>query len=120
MSALPETRSQPVVAPARAGVRAWLALGVLMLPVLLVSIDNTVLSFALPSISKALEPSGTGMLWIIDAYPLVLARLPASVGSRGDRKGRRRLLLSGAIGFALVSGAAAFAPTTELLIAARA
>jgi len=120
MSALPETRSQPVVAPARAGVRGWLALGVLMLPVLLVSIDNTVLSFALPSISKALEPSGTGMLWIIDAYPLVLAGLLVSMGSLGDRIGRRRLLLIGAIGFALVSVAAAFAPTTELLIAARA
>lgn len=120
MSTLPETRSQPVVAPARAGVRGWLALGVLMLPVLLVSIDNTVLSFALPSISKALEPSGTGMLWIIDAYPLVLAGLLVSMGSLGDRIGRRRLLLIGAIGFALVSVAAAFAPTTELLIAARA
>jgi DHA2 family multidrug resistance protein-like MFS transporter len=91
-----------------------------MLPVLLVSIDNTVLSFALPAISQALEPSGTGMLWIIDAYPLVLAGLLVSMGSLGDRIGRRRLLLIGAIGFALVSVAAAFAPTTELLIAARA
>jgi DHA2 family multidrug resistance protein-like MFS transporter len=120
MSTLPSTRSQPVVAPVRAGVRGWLALGVLMLPVLLVSIDNTVLSFALPAISQALEPSGTGMLWIIDAYPLVLAGLLVSMGSLGDRIGRRRLLLIGAIGFAFVSVAAAFAPTTELLIAARA
>jgi DHA2 family multidrug resistance protein-like MFS transporter len=120
MSALPATHSHPVVAPARAGAREWLALGVLMLPVLLVSIDNTVLSFALPAISQALEPTGTGMLWIIDAYPLVLAGLLVSMGSLGDRIGRRRLLLIGAIGFAAVSVAAAFAPTTELLIAARA
>ncbi|WP_223690173.1 MFS transporter [Leifsonia poae] len=107
-------------ASARAGIRGWLALVVLMLPVLLVSIDNTVLSFALPAISKALEPTGTGMLWIIDAYPLVLAGLLVSMGSLGDRVGRRKLLLVGAIGFAAVSVAAAFAPTTELLIAARA
>lgn len=109
----------PAVAP-RAGARQWVALAVLMLPVLLVSVDNTVLSFALPAISQALEPSGTGMLWIIDAYPLVLAGLLVSMGSLGDRIGRRRLLLIGATGFALVSVGAAFAPTTEWLIAARA
>lgn len=119
MSTPSTTLSTPAVAP-RAGAREWVVLAVLMLPVLLVSIDNTVLSFALPSISKALEPSGTGMLWIIDAYPLVLAGLLVSMGSLGDRIGRRKLLLIGATGFALVSVGAAFAPTTELLIAARA
>lgn len=108
------------VAPARAGGREWLALGVLMLPVILVSVDNTVLSFALPAISQALEPSGTGLLWIIDVYPLVLAGLLVSMGSLGDRIGRRKLLMIGATGFALVSAVAAFAPTAELLIAARA
>ncbi|MFF2051397.1 MFS transporter [Leifsonia sp. NPDC058194] len=113
------TLPAPSVAP-RAGAREWVALAVLMLPVLLVSIDNTVLSFALPAISQALEPSGTGMLWIIDAYPLVLAGLLVSMGSLGDRIGRRKLLMIGATGFALVSVGAAFAPTTELLIAARA
>jgi len=113
------TTPTPTVAP-RAGARQWVALAVLMLPVLLVSVDNTVLSFALPAISQALEPSGTGMLWIIDAYPLVLAGLLVSMGSLGDRIGRRKLLLIGATGFALVSVGAAFAPTTEWLIAARA
>lgn len=106
--------------PARAGTRQWVALVVLMLPVLLISIDNTVLSFALPSISRALEPSGTGLLWIIDVYPLVLAGLLVSMGSLGDRIGRRRLLLIGSIGFAVVSAIAAFAPTTGWLIASRA
>ncbi|MDR6970145.1 MFS transporter [Leifsonia shinshuensis] len=106
--------------PARAGGRAWAALAVLMLPTLLVSVDNTVLSFALPSISEALEPSATGMLWIVDVYPLVLAGLLVAMGSLGDRIGRRRLLLIGATGFAAVSAAAAFAPSAELLIAARA
>lgn len=91
-----------------------------MLPTLLVSVDNTVLSFALPAISEALRPSATGMLWIVDIYPLVLAGLLVAMGSLGDRIGRRRLLLIGATGFAVVSAVAAFAPTAELLIAARA
>ncbi|MCI2959090.1 MFS transporter [Agromyces atrinae] len=104
----------------RAPARAWAALAVLMLPVLLVSVDNTVLSFAIPEISRALSPTAAQQLWIIDAYPLVLAGLLVSMGSLGDRIGRRRMLLIGSAGFALVSVAAAFAPTAELLIAARA
>ncbi|QIG41292.1 MFS transporter [Microbacterium sp. 4R-513] len=102
------------------GWRGWAALVVLMLPVLLVSVDNTVLSFALPQIALDLEPSGTEQLWIIDAYPLVLASLLVTMGTLGDRFGRRRMLLIGATGFALVSGLAAFAPTAAWLIAARA
>ncbi|WP_309102040.1 MFS transporter [Microbacterium sp.] len=104
----------------RVGVRGWLALVVLMLPVLLVSVDNTVLSFALPEISIALAPTGAEQLWIIDAYPLVLAGLLVTMGTLGDRFGRRRMLLIGATGFAAVSALAAFAPTAGLLIAARA
>jgi len=91
-----------------------------MLPVLLVSVDNTVLSFALPEISISLAPSGAEQLWIIDVYPLVLAGLLVTMGTLGDRFGRRRLLLIGATGFAVVSALAAFAPTAGLLIAARA
>jgi len=104
----------------RAPRRAWLALVVLMLPVLLVSVDNTVLSFALPEISRDLAPTAAQQLWIVDAYPLVLAGLLVAMGSLGDRFGRRRLLLIGSAGFGLVSVAAAFAPTAELLILARA
>ena len=104
----------------RAGARAWFALAVLMLPVLLVSVDNTVLSFALPEIAIALAPSGAEQLWIIDAYPLVLAGLLVTMGTLGDRFGRRRMLMLGATGFAAVSVLAAFAPTAGLLIAARA
>ncbi|ALX66853.1 MFS transporter [Microbacterium sp. XT11] len=105
---------------ARVGIRGWAALVVLMLPVLLVSVDNTVLSFALPEISIALAPSGAEQLWIIDVYPLVLAGLLVTMGTLGDRFGRRRLLLIGASGFAAVSALAAFAPTAAMLIAARA
>ncbi|KQO81161.1 MFS transporter [Frigoribacterium sp. Leaf263] len=112
--------SSTVGTPSRAGTRQWAALVVLMLPVLLVSIDNTVLSFALPEISTALRPSAANQLWIVDVYSLVLAGLLVAMGSLGDRFGRRRLLLIGASGFALVSLGAAFAPDAGTLIAARA
>ena len=75
---------------ARAGWRGWFALTVLMLPVLLVSVDNTVLSFALPEIALSLRPSSIEQLWIIDVYPLVLAGLLVTMGTLGDRFGRRR------------------------------
>ncbi len=104
----------------RVGWRGWLALVVLMLPVLLVSVDNTVLSFALPDIALDLAPSSAQQLWIIDAYPLVLAGLLVTMGTLGDRFGRRRMLLIGATGFAAVSVLAAFAPSAAWLIAARA
>jgi DHA2 family multidrug resistance protein-like MFS transporter len=105
--------------PRRATAKQWAGLVVLMLPVLLVAVDNTVLSFALPSISAALQPSGTELLWIIDIYPLVLAGLLVPMGSLADRLGRRRLLLLGSAGFAATSALAAYAPNAETLIAAR-
>lgn len=104
----------------RVGWRGWAALVVLMLPVLLVSVDNTVLSFALPDIALSLAPTSAQQLWIIDAYPLVLAGLLVTMGTLGDRFGRRRMLLIGATGFAAVSVLAAFAPSAAWLIAARA
>lgn len=105
--------------PRRAGRREWLALTALILPVLLVAVDNTVLSFAMPSISLEFNTSGTTLLWIIDSYPLVLAGLLVAMGSFGDRFGRRRLLMIGAAGFAVFSVIAAFAPTAEFLVASR-
>lgn len=104
--------------PGRA--RRWSALVVLMFPVLLVAVDNTVLSFAVPAVSSALAPTSTQLLWIIDVYPLVLAGLLVPMGSLGDRIGRRKLLLLGGVGFAVASAVAAFMPSAPLLIAARA
>ncbi len=104
----------------RVGPRAWWALAVLMVPVLLVSVDNTVLSFALPSISVELTPTADTLLWITDVYPLVLAGLLVVMGGLGDRIGRRRILLLGTVGFAAVSAAAAFAPSAAWLVVARA
>ncbi len=101
-------------------VRAWLALAVLTLPTLLVSIDNTVLGVALPAISSALRPDATTLLWVVDVYPLVLAGLLVTMGTFGDRIGRRRMLLIGVAGFGLVSLAAAYATDGVQLVAARA
>ena len=116
----PATRDVGSTQDLRVGARGWLALAVLMLPVLLVSVDNTVLSFALPVISETLHPSAAAQLWIIDAYPVVLAGLLVAMGNLGDRIGRRRLLLIGAAGFGALSVVAAFSPSAEALIACRA
>lgn len=107
-------------APTLAGRREWLGLAALLLPVLLVSVDNTVLTFAVPAITRALAPSGTELLWAVDIYPLLLAGLLVTAGSLGDRFGRRRLLLIGAVGFGVASVLAAYAPDVHWLIAARA
>ncbi|MGC5564731.1 MFS transporter [Streptomyces sp. FR-108] len=103
-----------------AGRREWTALGVLMLPLLLVSMDVSVLYFAIPQISADLEPSGTQQLWIFDVYAFVLAGLLMTMGSVGDRVGRRKLLLVGAAAFGAASLVAAYATSPETLIAARA
>ncbi|WP_445280853.1 MFS transporter [Streptomyces sp. DSM 118148] len=104
----------------RAGRREWTALCVLMLPLLLVSMDVSVLYFAVPAISADLEPSGTQQLWIFDIYAFVLAGLLMTMGALGDRIGRRRLLLAGAAAFGAASLVAAYADSAETLIAARA
>ncbi|CAM5523826.1 MFS transporter OS=Streptomyces alboniger OX=132473 GN=CP975_25330 PE=4 SV=1 [Streptomyces alboniger] len=91
-----------------------------MLPLLLVSMDVSVLYFAIPAISADLEPSGTQQLWIFDIYAFVLAGLLMTMGSLGDRIGRRRLLLIGATAFGAASLVAAYANSAETLIAARA
>lgn len=100
--------------------RPWAALAVLMLPVILIAVDNTVLAFAIPLISEDLRPTGVELLWMIDVYPLVLAGLLVAMGSLGDRIGRRKILLTGSVGFTVVSALAAFAPSAGLLITARA
>ncbi|UFR02115.1 MFS transporter [Streptomyces sp. Go40/10] len=114
------TNPTSTATPVRAGRRAWTAFGVLMLPLLLVSMDVSVLYFATPAISADLRPSGTQQLWIFDIYGFVLAGLLMTMGALGDRIGRRRLLLMGAAAFGGASLLAAYADSAETLIAARA
>jgi MFS transporter, DHA2 family, multidrug resistance protein len=104
----------------RAGRREWAGLAVLALPTLLASMDLTVLHLAVPHISADLQPSSSQLLWIVDIYGFMVAGLLITMGTLGDRIGRRRLLLIGAATFGLASVLAAFATSAEILIATRA
>jgi DHA2 family multidrug resistance protein-like MFS transporter len=103
-----------------AGRREWAGLAVIALPCLLYAMDLTVLNLAVPQLSRELAPSGTQLLWIVDIYGFLVAGLLVTMGTLGDRIGRRRLLLFGAAGFAGASVAAAFSASPGMLIAARA
>jgi MFS transporter, DHA2 family, multidrug resistance protein len=106
--------------PPKAGRREWVGLAVLALAALLYVMDLTVLHLAVPAISADLRPSSTQLLWIIDIYGFFVAGSLITMGTLGDRIGRRRLLLAGAVAFGVGSLLAAAAPTAESLIAARA
>lgn len=101
-------------------VHRWTALAVLVLPVLLISIDMSVLGIAVPALSADLQPTSAQLLWIIDLYSFLLAGLLIVMGALGDRIGRKRILLIGAPLFGVASLVAAFASSAETLIAARA
>lgn len=103
----------------KAGRKEWTALGVLMLALLLVSMDMSVVYFAVPNITEQLEPSATQQLWMFDAYSFVLASLYITMGSIGDRIGRRKLLMLGALVFGVGSVVAAYSQSSEMLIFAR-
>jgi DHA2 family multidrug resistance protein-like MFS transporter len=102
------------------GLRAWLGLVVILGPVLLVSMDGSILFLAVPRISQALTPTADQALWILDIYGFAVGSLLIAFGNIGDRYGRLRLLMIGATVFGLGSAGAAFAPSPELLLAARA
>ena len=104
----------------RAGNREWTGLAVLTLPALLASMDLSVLFMAAPWLAADLVPTGQQLLWIMDVYGFLMAGLLLTMGALGDRIGRRRLLLLGAAAFGAVSVLAAYAPTAELLVLARA
>ncbi|RBQ16972.1 MFS transporter [Spongiactinospora rosea] len=104
----------------RAGAREWAGLAVLALPCLLLSLDVSVLHLALPHLGADLGAGSVEQLWIMDIYGFMIAGFLVTMGSLGDRIGRRRLLLIGAVAFGAASVAAAYAPTPGLLIAARA
>ena len=107
-------------APPRAGRREWIGLAVLALACLLYVMDLTVLHLAVPAISEDLKPSSAQLLWIIDIYGFMVAGFLVTMGTLGDRIGRRKLLLIGAVAFGAVSLLAAFSTSAEMLIASRA
>ena len=106
--------------PQRATRKQWIGLAVLTLAALVYAMDLTVLNLAIPRISEELRPSSVELLWIFDIYGFLVAGLLVTMGTLGDRIGRRKLLLAGAAGFALASLAAAFSTSPEMLIASRA
>ena len=106
--------------PPLAGRREWIGLAVLALACLLYAMDLTILHLAIPSISAELKPTSTQLLWIVDIYGFMVAGFLITMGTLGDRIGRRRLLLVGAAAFGIVSVIAAFSTSAEMLIASRA
>ncbi|MFI6299199.1 MFS transporter [Nonomuraea sp. NPDC050790] len=103
----------------RTGAGAWLGLTVLALATLLLAVDNTVLMLALPHLAADLNPSAIELLWITDVYGFMIAGFIITMGSLGDRIGRRRLLLLGSVAFAAASALAAYSTSTTMLIVAR-
>jgi DHA2 family multidrug resistance protein-like MFS transporter len=104
----------------KAGRREWTGLAVIALPCMLYSMDLTVLNLAVPALSADLKPGGTELLWIVDIYGFMVAGCLITMGTLGDRIGRRRLLLIGAAAFGAASVLAAFSASAGMLIASRA
>jgi DHA2 family multidrug resistance protein-like MFS transporter len=100
--------------------REWIGLAVIALPCMLYSMDLTVLNLAVPKLSAALKPSSAELLWIVDIYGFLVAGSLITMGTIGDRIGRRRLLMIGAAAFGAASVLAAFSTTPAMLITARA
>lgn len=100
--------------------RRWMLLATVSAGLLLITLDNSILYTTLPTLTEELGASGTQSLWVINAYPLVMAGLLLGAGTLGDRIGHRRMFMIGLVVFGLASVMAAFSPTVEVLIAARA
>jgi DHA2 family multidrug resistance protein-like MFS transporter len=103
----------------RAGRREWLGLAVIALPCVLYSMDLTVLELAVPRLSADLKPTAAQLLWILDIYGFLVAGSLITMGTLGDRIGRRRLLMIGAAAFGIASVIAAFSTSAAMLIATR-
>jgi DHA2 family multidrug resistance protein-like MFS transporter len=108
------------ITTSRASRREWTGLAVLALPTLLLSLDMSVLYLALPALTADLGAGATQQLWIMDSYGFLIAGFLITMGTLGDRIGRRKLLMIGAATFGVASVAAAYSATPEMLIGARA
>ena len=105
---------------AKASRKEWIGLAVIAVACLLYVMDLTVLYLAVPSLTRDLEPSSSQLLWITDIYGFLVAGFLITMGTLGDRIGRRRVLLTGAAAFGAASVLAAFSTSAEMLIASRA
>ncbi|WP_405987772.1 MFS transporter [Streptomyces sp. NBC_00986] len=110
----------PARGQSRGADRRWIALAVLCVAALVISVDLTVLQLAIPSLTEDMNPSASQILWIADIYGLVMAGLLITMGIIGDRIGRKKLLVLGAVLFGGASALTAWAPNPESLIAGRA
>ncbi len=104
----------------RAGRKEWIGLAVLALPAMLIAMDMTVLYLAVPHLSADLTPTSSQLLWILDIYGFLVAGFLITMGTLGDRIGRRKLLMIGGVAFAVASIAAAYSTSAEMLIVTRA
>jgi len=100
--------------------RRWLGLVFVGISVIVISLDNTIVNVALPSIARELNASTTDLQWMVDGYVLVFAALLLTMGTLGDRIGRKRALQTGLVLFGVGSLAAAVAPNIGVLTGARA
>src|SRR5688572_28004631 len=108
------------VSPSRATRREWIGLAVLSLPCILATMDLTVLNLAVPALCVDLKPTSSQLLWIVDIYGFMIAGSLITMGTLGDRIGRRKVLLCGAIAFGIASTLAAFSRSAPMLIFTRA
>jgi DHA2 family multidrug resistance protein-like MFS transporter len=113
------TTAEATTTTAKAGAREWLGLALLALPTALLGLDLTLLHLTLPALAADLQPSSTEALWIMDAYGFLIAGFLITMGTLGDRIGRRELLMVGAAVFAVASVFAAFSTSAAMLIVAR-
>ena len=104
----------------RTGERPWATLSVLCVTLLLISLDNTILNVALPSVVRSLGATSSQLQWIVDAYAIVFAGLLLTLGALGDRVGRKWVFMGGLVVFGTGSALAAWSATPDRLTAARA
>lgn len=98
----------------------YLALAVICMAELLVMLDNTLVNVALPSIGVQLSAGVSSLQWVVDAFTLTFAGLLLAFGNLGDRYGRRRVMMIGLVGVAVMSVAGALSESMTQVIAARA
>jgi DHA2 family multidrug resistance protein-like MFS transporter len=115
----PDEGEFPVTTPTRIYERRWKMLAVLSLSMMIIGLDNTIVNVALPTLQREFSATASDLQWIVDAYLLVFAAALLTMGTIGDRYGRKRALQGGLILFGSASAAVVFAGSVNHLIAPR-